>query len=108
MTSFAASWRCKTRASSDRLQIFLGFLPLGEQAFFHLKLAGMDAAPASADLDWMLQMQHLVIKQILHRITRRSLPVENAAHHNRVVRGIVVAEAPLGGVAAPGKQRPAH
>jgi hypothetical protein len=36
--------------SSNCSQVFLGFLPVGEEAFFQLKFAGMHAAAAATHL----------------------------------------------------------
>ena len=54
----------------------------------------------------MFQVQHFVIEQIFDGVTRARRPVENAAHHNRVVRGVVMAQRTLGHPLAPGQFRP--
>ena len=53
-------------------------------------------------------MQHLVVQQILDRIPRTRWPVEDFTHHNRVVRGIVMTQQPLGMMLAPGELRTAQ
>src|SRR5271154_5441877 len=68
----------------------------------------MHAAASVLRLHWMLEVQHLVVHQILDGVSRRVPPVEYAAHHNGVVRGVVVAKQPLRSVLAPCEQRATH
>ncbi len=46
-------------------------------------------------------MQHLVIHDVLQRAPRYPRMIEHPAHHNRVMRGIVVPQAIAGMIAAP-------
>ena len=49
----------------------------------------------------MLEVKHLVIHDVLDRETGNPGMVEDAAHHDGIVRRIVVAQAIAGMVAAP-------
>src|SRR5207248_654862 len=68
----------------------------------------MHTAPAAAQSYRMLQMQHLVIKDVVHSTPRHSRMVENPAYHNRIVRRIVVSQAIPRMIAAPGHLRTRH
>src|SRR6185312_5060914 len=68
----------------------------------------MDAAPAAVHLDRMPEVQHLVIHKIFNGITRDVWLIENPAHDDCVVRGIVVSEAVTRMIAAPRHLRPSH
>src|SRR5947208_2022020 len=61
----------------------------------------MDATPAAAKLDRMLQVQHLVVDDVLHGVTRNSGLVKDPAYHDRIVSGIIMAKAVAGMVPAP-------
>ena len=62
----------------------------GKLRLVRLELAGVDAAAQPPHPYRVLQVQHLVVKQVFNRITGARRPVEDPAHHNRVVRGVVV------------------
>ena len=62
-----------------------------EQAFFGLKLLGVYAAAASAQLYRMLQVKHLIIHKVFDREAGNPRMVENPAYDDSVVRRIVVA-----------------
>src|ERR1700722_16957307 len=68
----------------------------------------MHATAAATYLHGMLQVQHLVVKEILHGVTGSVLAVKDSADHDRVVRWIIVTQTALGHVPTPGEQRPAH
>jgi len=53
-------------------------------------------------------MEHLVKQDVFNGVARHTRVVEDAADHDGVVRGIVMAETAAGVVAAPGKLRPSH
>ena len=72
-------------------EVGFGFVELGEEAFFGLELAGVDAAAAGFDADGMFEVEHLVVEQVLDCITRRVGAVEDAADDDGVVGGVVVA-----------------
>jgi hypothetical protein len=93
---------------SDGFEVFFRFLPVGEETLFQLKFAGMYAAAAATYLHGMLQVQHLVVKEILYCVTRSVLAVKDSTDHDRVVRWIIVTQTALGHVPTPGEQRPAH
>ncbi len=84
-------------------KVGLGLFELGEEAFFGLKLARVDAAAASLHADGVLQVKHLVVQQIFDGAARRVRAVEDAADHDGVVRGVVVAQHAAGVVGAPGE-----
>src|ERR1700726_2823952 len=75
---------------------------MGEQFLLRLKLGGVHAPAAAPQSHRVLQVEHLVIDDVLDRGARNTGMVEDAANDNRIVRGIVVAEAVAGPVAAPG------
>ena len=56
----------------------------------------------------MPQVQHLMIDKVLNGIERDTRGIKDAADDNCVMRGIIVAQAPQGFVAAPGHLRPGH
>ncbi len=68
----------------------------------------MHASSAPPQPDWVLQMQHLVEQDVFDRVARHARAVEDAADDDGVVGRVVVAEAPAGVVAAPGKLRAPH
>ena len=80
-----------------------GFSELGKARFFGFELAGVDAAAQAARADRMLQVQHLVVEQVFDGVTRAGGAVEDAAHDDGVVRGVVVAERAPGVMLAPGE-----
>src|SRR5258708_34220794 len=102
-------------APSQALQERLRPLQLRKQLLLSLKLGGVYAAPAAAQPDRMLQVEHLVVNDIFHGVARNQELVKDAADDNRIVRRIVVAEdaaglwrAPphaRGGPRGPGKSR---
>ena len=53
-------------------------------------------------------MQHLVVDEIFHRITRHLRTIKDPADDDRIVRRIVVSQAVAGMIAAPGHLRPRH
>ncbi len=61
----------------------------------------MHAAAAAAQLYRMFQVQHFVVDDVFHCGSRNAEVVENSADDDGVVRGIVVAEAAAGFIAAP-------
>src|SRR5215469_12637392 len=79
---------------------------LRKQPLLRLKLRPVDAAPASAQLHRMLQVQHLVIDNVFDRIARYSRMIEDATHDDRVVRRIVMRQAVARPHAAPSHLRP--
>src|ERR1700674_3814 len=93
---------------SDDPQKLLGANEFGEQCFLFLKLPRVHASPTPTQLDRVLQVQHFVVENVFDRVARYARVVEDAADHDGVVRGIVVAEAAAGVVPAPGKLRAAH
>ena len=80
---------------------FRGF-EFGKEALFRLKLAGVDAAASGFDADRMLKVEHLVIEEVLDGATGSIGSVEDAADHDGVVSGIVVAQHAARVMSAPG------
>ena len=87
----------------EALEVGLGFVELGEEALFGLELAGVDAAAAGFDADWVLEVEHLVVEEVLDGAARGVGTVEDAADDDGVVGGVVVAEHAAGVVGAPGE-----
>lgn len=84
-------------------EVGLGFFEFGEEAFVGLKLAGVDAAATSLYPDRVLEVKHLVVEQVFDGAAWRVWAVEDAADHDGVVGGVVVAEHAAGVVRAPGE-----
>jgi len=68
----------------------------------------MNAAAQAPGPHRVFQVQHLVVEQVLDGITRAGRAVEDAAYHDGVVGGVVVAERTPGVVFAPGEIGPAE
>ena len=68
----------------------------------------MDASPAAAHAHRVLQVQHFVVHQVFNREAWDVRAVEDAADHDGVVRGIVVAQQAARVVAAPCEHRPSQ
>ena len=94
--------------SAQAFQEFLSFLELRKEFLFFAKGGGMHQAPAAAQLDWMPQVQHFMIDEILNGIERNARGIEDAADDDGVMRGIIVAQATESLVAAPGHLRSSH
>ena len=98
--------RCTTTGKGARLQpfeVFAGLVEFGEQAFFGLELARVDAAAAGTYFDGVLEVEHLVVQQVFDRVTRGVGAIEDPTDDDGVVGGVVVAEHAAGNVSAPGK-----
>src|SRR5258708_2405258 len=86
----------------------MGLSQFWERFFFRHKLARVHASSAAPKFHGMLQMQHLVKHDVFDDEARHAGMIKDTADHDRVVRGIVVAEAIPGMVAAPGELWTAH
>src|SRR5229473_3589399 len=93
---------------SDDPQKLLGANEFGEQFFLILKLPRVHASPTPTQLDRVLQVQHFVVENVFNRVARHAWMVEDAADHDGIVCGIVVAEAAAGVVLAPSELRTSH
>src|SRR5512146_533803 len=79
---------------------------MGKELFFFLEFLSVNAAPGSAHLHRMPQVQHLVVDEVLDRLSRNARVVEDAAHNDCIVRRVVVAQHVAGVIATPGHLRP--
>jgi hypothetical protein len=86
------------------LQVGFGGFEFGEEAFFGLELAGVDAAAAGFDADGMLEVEHLVVEEVLDGAAWGVRAVEDAGDDDGVVGGVVVAEHATSVVGAPCKR----
>ena len=77
-------------------------LEFGEEPFFGLEFAGVDAAASIFCFYGMPEVEHLVVHEVFDGVARGLAAVEDAADHDGVVRGIIMAEQAAGGVLAPG------
>jgi len=87
----------------EAAEVGLGFFQFGKETLFGLELTGVDAAPASLHADRVFEVEHLVVEQVFDGAARGIGAVEDAAHHDGVVGGVVVAEHAAGMVGAPGE-----
>jgi hypothetical protein len=69
------------------------FVQLGEKLFFCLKVGRVHTAAAAPKSYRMLEVEHLVIHDVFDGETGNPGMIEDAAHHDGIVRGIIVAEA---------------
>ena len=79
------------RLSGKALDEGEGLDELGETRFFGFELARVNTAAQAAHANGVLEVQHLVVKQVLDRVTRAGGAVEDAAYDDGIVRGVVVA-----------------
>jgi hypothetical protein len=93
------------RFASKLFQEPSSLLQFGKEPFLGLKRRAVDATPAPAKLDRMLQVQHLVVDDVLDRVERNLGMVEDTADHNGIVSGIVMAKAVACVIAAPSHLR---
>src|SRR5579864_37479 len=84
------------------LQVLFGVFEMGKELFLVLKGPRVHAAPASAQLNRMAQVKHLVKHEIFDRVTGHGRAVKDTADHNGVVGRIVVAQALPRAILAPG------
>lgn len=89
-------------------QVFFGLAQEREEFFFCLKLGGMHAPAAAAELHRMTQVQHLMVDEILEGEPRYLWAIKDTANHDRIVGRIVMAKTVAGMVAAPGQLRLRH
>jgi hypothetical protein len=80
----------------------------GEETLFGLELARVNATAAGFDANWMFEVEHLVIEEILDCAAWRVGTVEDAADDDGVMSGVVVAEHATGVVGAPCERGPAE
>jgi hypothetical protein len=90
--------------SLESLKIGFGLFEVGKETLFSLELARMDAAATGFHADWMFQVKHLVIQQVLDGASRSVGSVEDAADDDGVVGRVVVAKHAARVVGAPGKR----
>ena len=68
----------------------------------------MDAAAAAAELDGVLQVKHLVVKDVFEDVTRDFRVVKDLADDDGIVGRVIVTETIAGMIAAPCELRSAH
>lgn len=88
----------------ESLEVGFGGVEAGEETFFGLELARVDAAAAGFDADGVFEVKHLVVEEILDGAARRVGAVEDAGDDDGVVGGVVVAEHAAGVVRGPGER----
>src|SRR5271157_3271265 len=96
-------WTWGTRLQG--FQIRLRALQLWKEPFFRLEFPRVHAAASVLCFHWMPEVQHLVIHQIFDRVARCISAIEDSAYHDRIVRGVVVAQETFRRVLAPGELR---
>ena len=69
---------------------------------FQLEFRGVHTAPAAPQFHGMFQVKHLVVNNVLDRVTRDPGMVEDPTDHDGIMRRIVMAEAVAGVIAALG------
>src|SRR5579864_2949405 len=79
-----------------------------EKLFLGLKLRGMDAPAAAAQLDGVFQVEHFVVDDVIQHVPRHGGMIEDTADDDGVVRGIVVAEDAAGLGLAPAHAGTGH
>jgi hypothetical protein len=85
----------------EALEVGLGGVEIGEEAFFGLELTGVNAAAAGFDADGVLEVEHLVVEEVLDGAAGSVGTVEDAGDDDGVVSGVVVAEHAAGVVSGP-------
>src|ERR1017187_2319385 len=78
----------------EPLEVSFGRVQFRKQPLVLLKRFRVNTPAACFYAHGMLQVQHLVVQQVLHRAARRIRAIEHAANHDGVVRRIVVAQHP--------------
>jgi hypothetical protein len=78
-------------------------IEFGEETFFGLEFARMDAAPSGFDADGMFEVEHLVVEEVFDGAARGVGTIEDARDDDSVVRGVVVAEHAASGMGGPGE-----
>ena len=102
---FCRDWAhcCGGRRNLQPLEKLLRRHELRKKPFFHLKRSRMHASSAAPKFDGMLEVQHLVIDDVLHRVAGNRGVVEHPADHDGIVRGVVMPK-----YAASAAPTPAH
>ncbi len=90
---------------SDEPQKVLCRREFREEFFLFLELARVYTSSAPSQFHRVLQMQHLVKKDVFDGVSRHARVIKDAADHDGVVGGIVVTEVAAGVILAPSKLR---
>ena len=104
-TGFASPARLRGLQALDERQ---SLFELRELTLVRFECGGMDTPAKPAHSDWMLEVEHFVIEQVLDRVARTRGPIEYAAHDDSVMGGIVMAQRAPSQVLTPGELRPAQ
>jgi len=83
----------------------VGFLQIRKQLFFRLEPRRMHATPAPPQRNRMLEVKHFVVNNIFHGEAGNLWMIEDAADHNGIMGGIVMAKSVPRTVTAPGHKR---
>src|SRR2546427_3538552 len=94
------------RRNLEPLKKLLRRHKLGKKPFFHLRLSRMHASSAAAKFDGMLEVQHLVIDDVLHRVAGNRGVVEHLADHDGIVCGVVMPKYAASTASTPAHARP--
>src|SRR4029078_4031378 len=96
---YSGSWKLPSSGAGvlrryllQSFQELLGRTHFFKPLLFRLKLRRMYASASAAQFYRVLQMQHLVIDDVLNHISRNLGMIEHAAHHDGIVRRIIVAQ----------------
>lgn len=72
-----------------------------EELFFRLEFSRVHTAAAATQFDGEFKVQHLVIDDVLDRVTRYTWMIENTTNDDDVVGGIVVSQTVAGVILTP-------
>ena len=79
-------------SGSQVFQEQLGLIQMREELFFRLEFSRVHTAAAATQFDGEFKVQHLVIDDVLDRVTRYTWMIENTTNDDDVVGGIVVSQ----------------
>src|SRR5580692_4791540 len=101
-------WVAKPSNRSEVLEKSFRLVQMREELFLCLEVRRMHAATAPAQFHGMFQMQHFVVNDVFHGVGRNPRVIEDAAHNDGIVGGIVMAQPVASVIAAPGHLRPSQ
>src|SRR5580700_3570834 len=101
-------WVAKPSNRSEVLEKSFRPVQMREELLFCLEVRRMHAAPAPTQFDGMFQVQHFVVNDVFHSVGRNPRVIEDAAHDDGIVGGIVVAQPVPSMIAAPSHLGPSQ